>query len=506
MSFALQTARRLTRHELVLLLLSLSCYAYFFPRWADWNQNARFDLVRAMVDDHTVAIDKYVANTGDYAMLNGHYYSEKAPMVTWLGVPVYAVFEKVVPARVTARLTASAGINPALTATLRQGGQRLQNDNLYVFLALTATTFFAVALPCALFGIVFFWTARAFDCSTRLSFTGTLLYLLATSAFPYANAFVSHQLDAALLFGAFALAVAVKLGKLGPGWVLVIGLLLGVSVATEFPSVLLGTIIAGYIVLNLERKLAVIARLAVGGLVPGLALVIQDWVSFHSILPVGYLHSALFADQTRVGFFGMTTPHLDAAWGLSFSPYRGLFFLSPYLLLCVPGFAAIWREKSRRAEIGVLALVPSILFISMASSALWDGGFAVGPRYLVPAIPFLALPATVAIGKLWERKPRRAVAVALSVWSFIAVWAETIGGQSFPDYSPNPLFSYSLPRLASGEIARNVGMLLKLSGWSSILPLGALVCLLLIPIVRVDATGRHQSREPQYLQEKPLWL
>jgi len=69
----------------------LLCAIYVFPRWADNNVNSRLDMVVALVDDGGFQIDKYVANTVDYATVNGHFYSDKAPGVALLGAPIYAV-------------------------------------------------------------------------------------------------------------------------------------------------------------------------------------------------------------------------------------------------------------------------------------------------------------------------------------------------------------------------------------------------------------------------------
>ena len=62
-------------------------YAYFYEG-AGWNQNSRFDLVRAMVEQGTLRIDAYHENTDDKAFANGHYYSDKAPGLALLAVPV----------------------------------------------------------------------------------------------------------------------------------------------------------------------------------------------------------------------------------------------------------------------------------------------------------------------------------------------------------------------------------------------------------------------------------
>jgi len=48
-------------------------YAFFYPG-GGWNQSVRFDLVRAIVEQHTLRIDDYHSNTGDKALVDGHYY------------------------------------------------------------------------------------------------------------------------------------------------------------------------------------------------------------------------------------------------------------------------------------------------------------------------------------------------------------------------------------------------------------------------------------------------
>lgn len=78
------------RDGLTIFLILLACYAYFLPRWADWNQNSRFDLVRAIVEKGTLAIDDYAANMGDHATINGHIYSDKAPGLSFAAVPIYS--------------------------------------------------------------------------------------------------------------------------------------------------------------------------------------------------------------------------------------------------------------------------------------------------------------------------------------------------------------------------------------------------------------------------------
>src|SRR6185295_5846805 len=62
-------------------------YAYFYQA-GGWNQNSRFNLVRAITNDHSLRVDPYHRSTGDLAVFEGHYYSDKAPGLSLTAVPV----------------------------------------------------------------------------------------------------------------------------------------------------------------------------------------------------------------------------------------------------------------------------------------------------------------------------------------------------------------------------------------------------------------------------------
>src|SRR5919106_2551461 len=78
------------RPEIPLFALVFGAYAYFYQA-GGWNQNSRFDLTRAIVEGHTVAIDAFHHNTGDKAQRGSHWYSDKAPGLSLLAVPAYAL-------------------------------------------------------------------------------------------------------------------------------------------------------------------------------------------------------------------------------------------------------------------------------------------------------------------------------------------------------------------------------------------------------------------------------
>src|SRR5262245_7054529 len=69
--------------------LLFASYAYFYQA-GGWNQNSRFALVRAILERHTLQIDAYQLHTGDRAVFEGHYYSDKAPGQSLMALPAAA--------------------------------------------------------------------------------------------------------------------------------------------------------------------------------------------------------------------------------------------------------------------------------------------------------------------------------------------------------------------------------------------------------------------------------
>jgi hypothetical protein len=476
-----------------LFLLLLVCTAYFFPRWADWNQNSRLDLVMAIVDQGTFCIDDYYQNTGDYALFEGHHYSDKAPGTSFLGVPVYWVFTRLVSLGPIENLVARLGANPAVVATLASEGTGLAADKVYYALALTFVTFFTVAIPSALLGVLLYvWAGYATQ--NPLHRLGVpLIYALLTNAFPYSNMFFGHQIVATLLFAAFLVLFRIERREMQPAWLLPVGFLLGYAVITEYPTALIaaGLCVYAFCVVPDRRWLV---GLVLGGLVPAVLLMAYNYAIFHTPLPVGYHYSELYTEQHSTGLLSLSYPRPDALWGITFGSYRGLFFISPILLLAVAGLVVWGRRRTYRRAWWLCLYAVVIFFLFNGSSIMWQGGWSVGPRYLLPMLPFLATGLVFFFDAWGKRRWARLVTGLLAAWSLFAVWAESIGGQHFPDWTPNPLFNYSLPNLTADNIARNAGMLLRLSGWTSLLPLAAIMAVGLWLLVRSATRAAEAAR------------
>ena len=73
---------------LVFVTLFVS-YAWFF-QGGGYNPNSRLALTRALVGSHSLAIDAY-PHSGDWAEFAGHRYTNKAPALSFLAAPVWAL-------------------------------------------------------------------------------------------------------------------------------------------------------------------------------------------------------------------------------------------------------------------------------------------------------------------------------------------------------------------------------------------------------------------------------
>ncbi len=486
--------RREKRITALIFVLLLSCYIYFFPRWADPNQNSRLDMVVAVVEDGTFQIDAYVENTVDYAKVGEHYYSDKAPGAAFLGIPTYAVLKMFLDLPAMDNLMDKLAANEAFGATLREGGSGLLEHKVRFAIAQVALTAVAAALPTALMGALMYRLLVRFDARPWPRVGVVLGYGLLTPAFAYAGAFYGHQLSAACLFGAFYL-IFVGQKPLPTRSLLAVGLLLGYSVVSEYPSVLVVAILFLYALYRLDD------RRRIGWVILPGALIAAGWMTYNTLIfgspfELGYSFSELWVEQHHTGFMSLTVPHWDAIWGITFSLFRGLFVLSPLLLLAVPGFVLWRRSGEQRPAFWVALAGVSAIFLFNSSSIMWWGGFTIGPRYLLPMLPFMALPIIFVFREWASAAWARGLIALLCAWSLAATWGLTLSGQGFPsDTLRNPLVEHAWPNWWAGNVARNLGMFLRLSGPLSLLPLFGWITVLLAAVWLVSRRNTTLAAE-----------
>ncbi|HCG03446.1 MAG TPA: hypothetical protein DEV93_23295 [Chloroflexi bacterium] len=503
--------RRARGGTLRVFFLAFVVFAYFMPQWADWNIDSRLDLVHALVDGHTVRIDRYHFNTWDKAKFKGHFYSDKAPGTAVMGAAVYGayVLAKSAPllgGGISALQANSAWntaialgrtdtqLSPAKKGRVLGGCQRSGiagnvqvipwNNRLYPpfrdwALSKYVTSVGLVALFSAVFIALFFWFLGKFAIPPLIRWGATSLYAFATVALPYSTVLYSHQLVAGFLFTAFALLYLRSRGEVGAWSPPVAGLLLGLSIFTEYTIVIVVAAIGLYALWLFRRSYRSAVALCAAAAVPVAGLMVYNAASFGNPLDTGYSHDFCWSSAQAAGIAGFTYPHLGPLWDLTFGSYRGLFFMSPWLLLGISGVYVLARSGFK-IEAGLCAAIGLIFIVTISAYWGWNGGRTDGPRYLVPIVPFLAFLGAFGLEAAWWRKRTRLIAAVLAVWSAVVTWALFLGGQQFPiSWLRNPLFDYSLPALRHGVIESNAGMFLGLSSWASLIPLALLILLIL---------------------------
>jgi hypothetical protein len=382
------------------ILTFVTC-GYFFAG-GGWNQNSQFDLTRAIVERHTFAIDSLARNTGDVAFARGHIYSNKSPAMSWIAAIPYAALHS---------FEASRGAHP--------GDAMLLTINVWL------CSLLCVALPAALIPPMIFGYARRRGVDARWAAIVAASSVLATQVLPYATIFMLHAPSAALLVYALTTPHRARAG-------------FAAALATAMNYLCAPALIVFAFV---ERR--GLARYAAAAIAPLAALAAYQYVCFGSIFTISIAHEdpRFLTRGAAMGVFRLPTARITAA--VLFSPYRGLFFFAPVLLVALLGFRAWWRAERTVCAASLIVIAAFLLFNISFNG--WEGGFGIGGRYLVPVIPLMMMALV--------HMRRRAIAYAAIALSFAINFAAAAVDPQPSATIPRPLTQYIVPLLINGHFS-----------------------------------------------------
>lgn len=493
------------RLEIAIFTACFFAFAYF-NQGGGWNQNSRFAEVRAMVEQGRFAIDDFlvyrraekgddlkripvtkaeytldgkryrlswvdmewnlfpvgdhplepgvekapmveVCSSGDigYVPSTGHFHPNKPPGASYFALPGYFIIYHVEKA---------FGIDPDHWWTM----------DLNAWLMTVCSVGLMSALGC----VIFFRLARDFAGGALLpAVLATVAFAFGTTFFPFGTLFFDHNLTAVLALAGFYFLWSAR--KLPSGQVaksdrlhFLSGLCAGLAVITNYLAGVVVIFLGIYALLAVtpgRRNWRGAIAYCLGGFGPFLLFCWYGWVCFGSPLRLNNdYQNPLFKDPNgALGMFAM--PNGYVAGLLLFSPFRGIFYLAPVLAMGIYGILVWLREKRFVAEGRLCLAIFAFFFITNTSFNGYHAGFSAGPRYLVPGIPFLALPLVVAFARWrWLTSALALISIAFHLL-LTATDAQNpvgVGGHTRvegrrEEWSYNLLADYAWPLFAYGR-------------------------------------------------------
>lgn len=328
------------------IAINLLLNTWFLDNGRNDNSISRAAMVAAIVHHGTFRIDQYHEEIGDKALIDGHYFSEKAPLPALLVTPFYWLLEGV-----GIMTDSKEDVSPGL---LQLGG-----------IICGSIPFVLILLLC--------WRT-----SGRSIILCTLPFY-ASFLFVYSGSFYNH-----LIAAVFALVALLFLEK---NRNILAGVFAGAAFLCEYTLLLIPMIWVGQQMLKKDWKK--IGHLIVGLLPAILFCLAYNYMITGNALTFPYHFHASFDLMTES--YGFGRPTIKSVYGLSFSPYRGLFFFAPALLILLPMLVGI-KNLSQPLKSFMMdpLLVPAIgLFALMTLHTTWGAGWAYGPRYLTATAVFL---------------------------------------------------------------------------------------------------------------------
>lgn len=285
---------------------------------------------------------------------------------------------------------------------------------------------FASCLSSATFAALtvtfFFLLLMGIGIPLRAVLMATAMVGLATPIFAYSAWLFSEPLSAAIFTGVAWLVFIQKCGgqqredrshePIPLRTAAIAGLVLGLATVVRPTNVLaIGVFALAIFARDGKAVLRAVFVLCATSAIGVAILLAHNALLFGAPFAFGYPAAAEGAKQLN----RFDTPMLTGLYGFLLSPGKSVFIFAPPVILALAGLGRLWRRDRGLASLAVLLPLADLFFFAKYSQ--WEGGYCVGPRYLVPALVLLCLALGPALAEvpLRSRAKLKTVAVALLV-------------------------------------------------------------------------------------------
>jgi hypothetical protein len=366
-------------------VLSVLCVAFLSSLYfvssagiVSTNDGAHFALTRALVNEHSLTIDPdlhftvkpdwfRVRNETDISYYDGRWYSDRPPGTAIAAVPFYTA------AKAYAALT--------------------HRSDLFI------GEMGVVILPSlagALSVLLVYRIVRLLGESPWVAVATSITLAFGTLHWKYATTLYSHAFSTALILAAVYIALRIVLITCrSRAHYVALGAILGYAITVEYPNLLLGWIILGYLFAKSALPWRMVLPLLAAYIVFSSPFPIYNLFAFDDPLTIPYRHHAGFVedrafDTMMNSSLTESIPGLILGDSTPMGPYPrawGLLQTSPVLVLVPLGMAITFWWRRSEATLFTTLFLAGLLVASRHYS--WYGDH--DTRYIMTVTPYVVL-------------------------------------------------------------------------------------------------------------------
>jgi hypothetical protein len=342
---------------------------------------SRLALAASLAEHGTVNISGYPIGV-DHALYHGQLRSDKAPGQPLLAIPAYL-------------LSRALGAQPA--SHLRYLGN----------LGLWAVTMFSSLLPFLVLLVLV--RRRVAQTLPRAATAITVAVCYGSLLLPYSVNLFGHAMAACFGYAAW---LVLERAEHRVRWLVAAGFLGGMTALVEYQAAIIPAVLLVYACYRARRAAG---WFVLGAVPPAVVLALYQARAFGEPWHTPFNYFAGTIDGTTRG--GYTIPGVRDIFDVFFSG-RGLLLTSPIIIVGLVAAAMCVKHPDSRMRVNaIVTLAIGAAYVLLVAG--WSGTATLetpGPRYLVPLVPFLAVP----IAGAWER-------VRIAVW-ITAAWGIALQG------------------------------------------------------------------------------